>query len=426
MAYMCGICNRVYARSSHLRRHETSHRDIRPFKCTFCNKTFARSDVTRRHLQHCPRNGTSLPPPPAKPGRKRASCDQCARAKVVCDRDLPCESCLASSLTCTFSRLNMEDGMANPVSVVQEEDHESLPREEKMSIEFLLTYTNPTTSFMDIKQLPFYDSGNRSLSGSPHSANTPWSPSLSALDMSFSDFMYEIFEAPISYNSDDFALEDRISFLETPLMDPLQEQIDKILRELETFISTTHPLPSINQPEEPVLSQARRMITIPNIRMTIKAYFRYIHHNCPIVHQPSFDPGSVSTSLLLAIFVSGCTILQSELSALPAELAYTIEEYIFQHQALDIHHGCHDASPNLEALQAAIIVISIRAGNDHPGIQQRVRDCRFQRVINVLRHYSCFSSTSTTLRDLGDGSLDWPRFIQEESLARVVFMSFLF
>ncbi|KPI40268.1 uncharacterized protein AB675_7445 [Cyphellophora attinorum] len=49
----CPICENVYKRPEHLRRHLQSHSNERPFVCAICDGTFQRSDTLRRHQKTC-------------------------------------------------------------------------------------------------------------------------------------------------------------------------------------------------------------------------------------------------------------------------------------------------------------------------------------------------------------------------------------
>lgn len=48
---MCAICTRGFARLEHLKRHERSHTNEKPFQCAACGRCFARRDLVLRHQQ---------------------------------------------------------------------------------------------------------------------------------------------------------------------------------------------------------------------------------------------------------------------------------------------------------------------------------------------------------------------------------------
>ncbi|KFX91706.1 hypothetical protein O988_07614, partial [Pseudogymnoascus sp. VKM F-3808] len=45
----CDVCDKVFTRSEHLRRHKRAHSSEKPFACGECKKRFARQDILRRH-----------------------------------------------------------------------------------------------------------------------------------------------------------------------------------------------------------------------------------------------------------------------------------------------------------------------------------------------------------------------------------------
>ncbi|KAL5341210.1 hypothetical protein BJX70DRAFT_62547 [Aspergillus crustosus] len=424
MAYVCLHCSKKYSTSSHLRRHEASHLDNRPFVCSCCHKSFARSDVFRRHALHCPENGDASPLPVAKPGRKKASCDHCARVKSCCDRDLPCERCLACGVNCTYSRLT--------TSATQDEATFAVPREEKMSISFLLSYTSSTTVYSHLKQFSAVDnvSSLEEAPDSPHNPAPPWSPCLPSLDISFSEMMFEMLGTPSGYFENVPSQDASISFLDTTV-DPLQDRINSVLCDLRRFVSVKDHLPAASR--EPAIKTAYDLLTPWNIRSAMRAWFCYVHPNCPVVHEPSFDITRASTSLLLAMFAAGCSFIQAQIPTLPSGLLDLIEDYVFHDPRLDITYQetTGDSSTAvLEALQAATIVMSLRAGISDPEAQQRIRDCRFPRLINALRSKQAFSSRNRALRELGRAPFDWQHFIQEECLIsdmnRITFATSMF
>ncbi|KAJ4195506.1 hypothetical protein NW759_016440 [Fusarium solani] len=50
-SYVCGSCQRYFARLEHLKRHERTHTKEKPFECPVCKRRFARRDPLLRHRQ---------------------------------------------------------------------------------------------------------------------------------------------------------------------------------------------------------------------------------------------------------------------------------------------------------------------------------------------------------------------------------------
>ncbi|XP_053608784.1 gastrula zinc finger protein XlCGF57.1-like [Plodia interpunctella] len=46
----CSICNKIFKKTSHLKRHELSHEDNKPFKCTLCGKAFITEAILGEHM----------------------------------------------------------------------------------------------------------------------------------------------------------------------------------------------------------------------------------------------------------------------------------------------------------------------------------------------------------------------------------------
>lgn len=49
--YVCNTCTRAFARQEHLKRHERSHTQEKPFVCGVCERLFSRRDLLLRHAQ---------------------------------------------------------------------------------------------------------------------------------------------------------------------------------------------------------------------------------------------------------------------------------------------------------------------------------------------------------------------------------------
>ncbi|KAH6973990.1 hypothetical protein EDB80DRAFT_318697 [Ilyonectria destructans] len=69
--YVCGTCQRSFARLEHLKRHKLTHTKEKPFECPVCKRRFARGDLLLRHQQKL--HQTSTLPSGPRSRRKSAS-----------------------------------------------------------------------------------------------------------------------------------------------------------------------------------------------------------------------------------------------------------------------------------------------------------------------------------------------------------------
>ncbi len=116
-------------------------------------------DVLRRHYRSCSQRGHRQIPDRLPRGRRKQACDICARSKVSCDLDLPCENCLFSDAECTHSRteqnLHRAPGARDCNSAREmhiQTSAENGPNVHKISIPFLLNWTNPNSRLTDTFQ----------------------------------------------------------------------------------------------------------------------------------------------------------------------------------------------------------------------------------------------------------------------------------
>lgn len=51
--YPCAVCERVFTRSDHLKRHRDTHSNFRPYNCSYCLRLFSRKENQKRHESLC-------------------------------------------------------------------------------------------------------------------------------------------------------------------------------------------------------------------------------------------------------------------------------------------------------------------------------------------------------------------------------------
>ncbi|KAI1613505.1 hypothetical protein EDD36DRAFT_439422 [Exophiala viscosa] len=66
----CGKCNRTFTKGEHLRRHDRTHNNDKPFVCTTCGKAFGRNDTLQRHHKtHADSQTASTPGSTSNPAK---------------------------------------------------------------------------------------------------------------------------------------------------------------------------------------------------------------------------------------------------------------------------------------------------------------------------------------------------------------------
>ena len=148
MPFQCSYCNRAFNRQEHLNRHIRSRENLlyslmdclanfgkidtanKPYVCSTCFRAFTRSDLLNRH-EHSHSTvsqgskkrdwekeiGDGIVTIP----RTKVACDSCAKAKVKCSGNVPCENCLKKGIACHVrhskpSVINIDGQMASTYS----------------------------------------------------------------------------------------------------------------------------------------------------------------------------------------------------------------------------------------------------------------------------------------------------------------------
>ncbi|KAM5354578.1 hypothetical protein ACJ41O_001225 [Fusarium nematophilum] len=112
--YICGTCQRAFARLEHLKRHERSHTKEKPFECPECARCFSRRDLLLRHQQKL--HQTSTPSSRPRSHRESASgvapCHSRARGSSVAGSNLRASNASATSTRPRANTISHVDGSA--------------------------------------------------------------------------------------------------------------------------------------------------------------------------------------------------------------------------------------------------------------------------------------------------------------------------
>ncbi|SMQ54938.1 unnamed protein product [Zymoseptoria tritici ST99CH_3D7] len=96
---------------------------------------------------------------------------------------------------------------------------------------------------------------------------------------------------------------------------------------------------------------AEQVFTARILQLSVQTYFRLLNPFYPFIHRPSFDCDTVSSYLLLAVFMFGCLALPStDLNSFARTVFDIAEEHIFDALALQHWHDGTTSYKDVEVL----------------------------------------------------------------------------
>ncbi|PYH41922.1 uncharacterized protein BP01DRAFT_155230 [Aspergillus saccharolyticus JOP 1030-1] len=426
--FQCSQCDKYYRRKSHLLRHEATHTGSTPSVCPICNKSFQKQEVARRHSKVCARKYNRPLPPPSKPGRKKRSCDECTYAKSACDSQTPCSRCRSLGRECSFGSV-----ASSPTETpcLTPAPHSPGPLQQSLASKrpffFLSHFTDPavvndklaiaetarcsTKRNLDVLNLNLED------------ALSPFYAMQSFMnDPAVVDMFFQPPSIASQYPGPNLASEYAWST-------GLAKQLNDLMVELVTTSNSMVPKCEA-QSRQLDISDLTPLFTASNLSTFISAYFQSLHWHLPIVHFPTFDPGNVSNSLLISIFLAGATYSTSQDGAiLPSGLIDVAEEYIFRRLATLSTASIHTSQPmqlgsELETVQAALIIEMLQFGQGDMQTRRRIRIARHPCVISTIRSVDIFKSKRSIFSQPCDEPT-WRKLVADEVLVRVACWAFL-
>lgn len=389
------------------------------------SNTFSR-DILRRHYTTCPSRATQPLPRPLKKGKRRKACDCCAKAKLSCDFDSPCESCLARNTSCTYQRVgddttserdqirpgaapsgfsecsneqcNQSNLHSSPSFVSLKSNTPELylgiQHRSKTSIPFLLNYTNPenrslrdTFGFSSDCQAIFplhfqkilddYESALLSTDGS--------------LDDLFPGYFFPDNASErrqLEFSSYPMIEFDSLPGNPSPHLPGLSRTNEVVdhLTEISLSLPKYHPesAPNAN------LVSGVSLFSSTNIQRLVEIYFHQWHRHSPIVHSGTFDMETISLPLLISVVLTGA--LYSPLAPeveMARKMLNLAEECAFQDRVFlrlvsgEAPESCCGDERCLEALQAAFSMAQIQLREGSPNKRKYSKFYLFDQVINV-------------------------------------------
>ncbi|KAJ5360317.1 hypothetical protein N7517_009508 [Penicillium concentricum] len=400
--------------------------------CPLCSKSFLKPEVTRRHIKTCAKKLNQPAPPAAKPGRKRHSCELCFFAKASCDKNRPCSRCRSLGRQCTFVAKDIPSRDPSCSAVASLSPSITTSRVSSRysgSFSFLQHFANPS---FQRDRLAIGETAKCSVRRNLETLNShiedalvPTDP-ISAFESDFqlTSFPFQIPSIVPSF-TDDYLL--RFS-PDTLFPSKLSNQLCEIMTELvET--SKSMGLGSTGTLSPLDFMELSSLLGVSNISASISAFFHSLHWHLPVVHFPTFDPGNISSPLLLSIFLSGATYtIPLDGGALPSGLFDVAEEYIFRKIAdlstLASPKDQSHLSSTVQLIQSALIIEMLQFGQDNMQTRRRIRIVRHPCLVSTIRSLGIFQVKRGTAPTVCDDRT-WRNLVAEEVCIRIACWVFL-
>ena len=167
-------------------------------------------------------------------------------------------------------------------------------------------------------------------------------------------------------------------------------------------------------PHEFPMDSARLVFTEANVAESVSAFFSCFHPHMPFIHRPSFNIGTVSLHLLLAVSLIGSVFSTNQDEALPGRFFFDLgEDYVFQ-LLRRVMAGSNQSDETVEVLQSAVLVHGLQMNSNDESVRHRMRTSRFPAIVASMRRLRL----AGTVRASRCGAENWERFVHEESRIR--------
>ncbi|OAT02115.1 C2H2 finger domain-containing protein [Blastomyces dermatitidis ER-3] len=431
--FKCTVCDRLFTRIDHLKRHQLRHSGIRPYSCIFCSAAFARCDNLRDHYHDCPQRGDRLIPETSQRGRKRHACESCTSMKLRCDGACPCGACLKRNIPCTRQSSRPYDDSETRTDSTKSDDFDQTS--ERGSVKFLLN--GGTDSFTEGFHLPSRHDRAQVLSWPEHNHNHVGNMSQAMstrepvnlpdnahthhpvsgiesqpVDVAFyNDGFLQFFNG--GYNTGPRFQPDETptSFAHPPATPiqglPLTSSAEPYFQPespystnlIQSILSKSWVLGLDEISSMELAHELRFLLMTQRIQKFVALYFQSWHNNCPMIHQPSFNPETTAPTLLAAVVLMGATYSENASERLAAKkMSDVIEMFIFSTevysqefeiaQSYKVAHDRVDIKTDwrsFENFQAGYLMFLIQYWGGSRAARNRVIEVRFGEVVRVAR-----------------------------------------
>ncbi|KAJ9269565.1 transcriptional regulator family: Fungal Specific TF [Paecilomyces variotii] len=293
--------------------------------------------------------------------------------------------------------------------------------DDKVPIPFLLNYTHPSNQTPETSNRVLTEFGPDDASHRYPETSAPGSDVDAVLsDLLFKDAWETIF--------DPLAIFEPRNNPSSGLDSPYQCQLaaDRMLSKLKELASA-HP----RYFEQFDPDEAREFFCSNHVAEFIGAYFQQAHIPIRIIHRSCFYLETVSTPLLLSIFLIG-TICQPAENISPLTIRYAdiIEWSVFEDsQFLRLMYMKQEEDPSqiagdqLEFVQAALLVIIVQSASPSTEVRRRIRVVRAPALLAVARALSLTKVQSRWNNN--HALLDHRIFIEDEMRIRTMCLAFV-
>ncbi|KAK9465561.1 fungal-specific transcription factor domain-containing protein [Lipomyces arxii] len=409
--FVCNFpgCQKSFTRLEHLERHQLNHYPKQIFTCIWpsCKKSFVREDLRARHVDRHRKNDFL----------KQTQTD--SSAHVSC----PPEEALhgATEELQIFPGLNhglvngafqqSEQTAVKHIDVnIQNEVHHPISHSE--------TLTNSDVSHGSISlemNLPDSSTLESNNDDDPlevsyiEKARVPIVSNASPSSADFIDWLFS--DAMLSANRDFFVPADINSFLEFPLLDtaqlstPPQFKHSSAMSEAR-YLELINFIPSLKD---------RGDFSLDTIFIYIELYWEKFHFQYPILHKKSFDADNTPFPLLLSIMLIGSTY--SGDFDLSVAIAEPLRWIILRSP------GFHPPT-KIWILQSLLLLEIYEKMMSTRGFHERAF-IHHGATLQLIRRGTILQDASLGYLNDTSNNSSWLKWVESESIKRVVFMAFL-
>ncbi|KAI1608225.1 hypothetical protein EDD37DRAFT_186904 [Exophiala viscosa] len=423
----------------------------KPWVCCFCSKSYHRSDVLRRHYIRCSSRGQQPIPERLKKGKKSTACDACARSKLRCDLECPCETCLAHGYECTYVRVSHLPGQQIPLQNASVADYgidgqlyepsmipvsHTQPDQRKISLSFLLNYADPKNTTISEAFYPGLTARGSQDVG--EDVPEPASPSLHDIDTFVpleTAALNDLFRRQTLVNHDiDKTAPESEDWLDTwddtdsPMPGVPWPDVHPCNKLIDSLTQFTLSLPAGHQEKAPnaKLAKSSALFSAQSLERLIGLYFREWGPHTPVIHQATWCPYDTMPHLLLAMMLIAATLSPStDEACLANNMIDLADDYVFRNPVFQkTIAGClqsenFTAKEALQALQAVFLMSQIQLRTAPIRKRKEIRKDRFDQIILACRGLRLLESKNSFWHNK-DETFHWEEYAASEARIRLI------